>query len=340
MRDPFIIPPIPWLQQATEPVADLLSLPSLPFHIHEVLAGSLLYGIIYYPLSPIISRVFFSRHYNQLSRARRLNWDVHVVSLFQSCLINALALWVMFVDDERKTMGWQERVWGYTGACGMIQGLATGYFLWDLIVTSRNMDVFGLGTLAHAISALAVYALGYRPFVNYYACNFILWELSTPFLNIHWFLDKMGKTGSAVQLYNGLVLISTFFSCRLVYGTYQSYLVFKDVWSAVGVHPSLSYRMDKHVSDHTMRFATEDSTVPLWLAAAYLASNLTLNSLNCYWFYKMIQALYKRFQVTSVESPRGEKSLGKSTAIDGVASQPRSRPVRPVEPEPELDVVS
>lgn len=161
MRDPFIIRPIPWLQDAVEPLAKLFSLPSLPFHIHEVLAGALFYGAIYYPLSPVISRFFFSRHYNSLSRPRRLNWDAHVVSLVQSCLINGLAIWVMLVDDERRAMGWQERVWGYTGACGMVQGLATGYFLWDLIVTSRNLDVFGLGTLAHAVSALAVYALGF-----------------------------------------------------------------------------------------------------------------------------------------------------------------------------------
>ncbi|PKS07858.1 hypothetical protein jhhlp_006466 [Lomentospora prolificans] len=339
MHDPFFIPPIPWLQRATAPVAEVLSLPSLPYHIHEVLVGSLVYGIIYYPLSPAISRLFFSSHYNKLSRARRLNWDAHVVSLVQSCLINALALWVMFTDEERKTMGWQERVWGYTSACGMVQGLATGYFLWDLIVTSRNMDVFGFGTLAHAISALAVYSLGFRPFLNYYACNFILWELSTPFLNIHWFLDKLGMTGSSIQLYNGFLLISTFFSCRLVYGTYQSYLVFKDVWSAVGAHPDLTYFVDKEVSAHTMKFATENSSVPFWLAVAYLASNITLNSLNSYWFYKMIQALHKRFQVTSTE-PQGEAKMpGKSTALKDTVSQSRLRHVTSVKSEPELDVV-
>lgn len=58
-------------------------------------------------------------------------------------------------------MAWEERIWGYTGASGMIQGLAAGYFLWDLVVTSCNLDVFGLGTLAHAIAALFVYSLGF-----------------------------------------------------------------------------------------------------------------------------------------------------------------------------------
>ena len=54
-----------------------------------------------------------------------------------------------------------------------------------------------------------------RPFVNYYGCIFILWELSTPFLNIHWFLDKVNMTGSRAQLYNGYLLLFSFFSSQL-----------------------------------------------------------------------------------------------------------------------------
>lgn len=67
----------------------------------------------------------------------------------------------MVVDQERKNMDSEERIWGYTGAAGMVQALAAGYFVWDLCVTSTNLNVFGLGTLAHAIAALFVYTLGF-----------------------------------------------------------------------------------------------------------------------------------------------------------------------------------
>lgn len=161
MQDPFPIQPIPWLQDAVQPVAGLFGFQTLPLHIHEVLAGCLLYGFIYYPLAPVLSAVLFPQAYPQLPHRRKVSWHAHCVSLFQSCMINVVALWVMFVDDERKAMGQEERIWGYSGASGMVQGLAAGYFLWDLIVTARNMDVFGLGTLAHAVSALLVYSLGF-----------------------------------------------------------------------------------------------------------------------------------------------------------------------------------
>ena len=161
MHDPFPIQPIPWLQHAVTPVANLFNFHSLPLHIHEVVAACLFYGVIYWPLSPILSTIFFPKVYPQLSHQRKVSWHAHVVSLVQSSTINVIALWVMFMDDDRKNMTREERVWGYTGASGMVQGLAAGYFLWDLIVTSRNMDVFTKGTLAHAISALSVYSLGF-----------------------------------------------------------------------------------------------------------------------------------------------------------------------------------
>lgn len=84
-----------------------------------------------------------------------------MVSLCQSVIINVLALWVMWADEERKGMDWQQRVWGYTGAAGMIQGLATGYFLWDLMISLQNAKLFGLGMLAHAMSALLVFSFGF-----------------------------------------------------------------------------------------------------------------------------------------------------------------------------------
>lgn len=65
------------------------------------------------------------------------------------------------MDDERRNMNLNERLWGYTGAAGLVQALATGYFLFDLVVMVRYLDVFGLGMLAHASSCLITYTLGF-----------------------------------------------------------------------------------------------------------------------------------------------------------------------------------
>ncbi|KAK3330862.1 TLC domain-containing protein [Apodospora peruviana] len=307
MRDPFPLPPLPGLSKATGPLADSLSFPTLPLHIHEVIGSALFYTFIHMVVSPILSTRLFPKHY-PTSRSKKINWDAHVVSLIQSCLINALSLWVIFVDKERGAMDWQQRIWGYTGAGGMIQAMACGYFVWDLCITLCYLDVFGLGLLAHAVSALAVYSFGFRPFLNYYSCIFILYELSTPFLNIHWFFDKLNMTGSKAQLYNGIALLFTFFACRLVWGSYQSVLVYIDMWQAVHHSPDAGYvaaalSQNSTLTDpdqNMMAFVKESVPVPIWLALVYVASNIVLNTLNWFWFFKMITAVKKRF-----EPPKG-----------------------------------
>jgi hypothetical protein len=161
MHDPFPIPPSPWLSQAVQPFADYFHLTTLPLHIHEVAGSFFAYTFINIVVAPIISQWLFPVRYPKLSKERKINWDVHVVSLVQSTLINILALWIMFTDEERKNMDWRERVWGYTGGAGMIQGMAAGYFLWDLMITIQHVKLFGPGMLAHAISALLVFSFGF-----------------------------------------------------------------------------------------------------------------------------------------------------------------------------------
>ena len=166
MIDP--IPPCPsWLSSAVKPYSDYVSAATLPLHAHEVLGAALFYESIRQVFSPVFSSYVFPRIYPDLNARTRLNWDVHVVSMVQSCLINTLALWVMFADEERKEMTAVERVYGYTGAGGMIQGLAAGYFLWDLIVCTRHIKVFGPGLWAHGLAALVVFSFGFvRPQVS------------------------------------------------------------------------------------------------------------------------------------------------------------------------------
>ena len=139
----------------------------------------------------------------------------------------------------------------------LISGLCR-YFLWDTIDAIVNFVDLGFvlhGTLCHSLAPIKPASSAYamlprrgmhnhlqphirtsplfhhrtnqysrlrtqRPFLQYFSPRFLLWELSTPFLNIHWFLDKTGRTGSTFQLVNGILLLCTFFGVRIVYGWY------------------------------------------------------------------------------------------------------------------------
>ena len=64
-----------------------------------------------------------------------------------------------------------------------------------------------------------------------------------------------------------------------------------------------------HPQGEVMRFANE-KTVPLWLAAAYMASNITLNILNIYWLGKMVSTIRKRFDPPFGTKGQEEKETG------------------------------
>jgi len=161
MLDPFPLSLPPLLSAAMQRLASLTGLETLPLHIHEIILSALFYHSICLYISPLLSNLFFPKAYSSLPWKTKLNWDVHVVSLVQSTMISAVALYVMWSDEERAAMDWKGRVWGYTGGVGLVEALATGYFLWDLWVSIVHVDIFGVGLLAHAVSAFCVFSLGY-----------------------------------------------------------------------------------------------------------------------------------------------------------------------------------
>lgn len=181
MLDPFPFKPPAPLVRVVTPVANALSLPTLPLHAHEVLCVLALYTCVAKFFSPWISNKLVPKTYKNLNKRTRINWDVHVVSFVQSCIINALSLYVIFCDEERKLWrsapasaiesgleggnGWEMRIWGYDGMSGLLQSFGLGYFLWDLYMCSRYVHIFGWGMLAHAVSAVTVFSFGFVSFV-------------------------------------------------------------------------------------------------------------------------------------------------------------------------------
>lgn len=163
-------------------------------------------------------------------------------------------------------------------------------------------------------------------------------------------------TGSLAQLINGIFLLVTFFCCRLVWGTYQSFRVYQDVWSSLRYTPSPSSFPENQTSTpdtNIMHFTTTTAAphIPLYLAFLYLGSNLVLNTLNFYWFGKMIETLRKRFEAppagaVAAGAEKGKVSVQRATGADGKTrvvldeTDVRRRKVVEAEEEDELPAVA
>ncbi|KAJ9088901.1 hypothetical protein DSO57_1018299 [Entomophthora muscae] len=123
------------------------------------------------------------------------------------------------------------------------------------------------------------------PFLNYYGSAFLMFELSTPFLNLVYFMvttihgfgfefasvfisnlflqDKCSYSKTLLFKLNGIVLLLVFFLVRIVFGLYMSVKTFESV-------------------------ITEGYRAPLHLMALYGSANVALNLLNQLWFYKLV----------------------------------------------------
>ncbi|EEB06854.1 DUF887 family protein [Schizosaccharomyces japonicus yFS275] len=245
-----------------EPLFAKLHLSKLARHTHVFIGAALVYQLVMM-LSPRISSRL-SKHYPSLPLKTRINWDIHFVSTVQSiflCVVGSL----MFVDRR----SWSDKIFGYSEFTADVIATAGGYFLWDLLTSIRYVYLTGPGFVVHALAALFVVCFSYRPFLMYFAPTFLSWELSTPFLNVHYFLDKTDRTGSKLQLINGLMLVLTFFLVRIVYGWYSAY-------------------------DTTLEVIRRVKSTPYILGVFFLIANMSLNFLNLYWLYKMIDAIKRR----------------------------------------------
>lgn len=124
-------------------------------------------------------------------------------------------------------------------------------------------------------------------------------------------------TGSKPQWYNGIFLLTSFFSCRLVWGSYQSLRVYADVWSALHIDNAGVLEKAWDVGDEVMKYAT-GANVPAWLGGVYLGSNVVLNTLNFYWFGKMIETIRKRFTEKKGKA-NGKAKEEDPVLVEGVA---------------------
>ncbi|KAL8747332.1 MAG: hypothetical protein Q9184_007618, partial [Pyrenodesmia sp. 2 TL-2023] len=74
--------------------------------------------------------------------------------------------------------------------------------------------------------------------------------------------------------------------------------------------PEMMARGIKQGAD-LMHYNPDPENIPTWLALTYLGSNVVLNTLNFYWFGKMIETVKKRFRAPE----KGKKEMEGGNAM-------------------------
>ncbi|KAF9651524.1 hypothetical protein BDM02DRAFT_3110650 [Thelephora ganbajun] len=246
----------------SRPVADVLGLKNLGPHFDVFVYSFILFNFANIVLVPSLSRLFFGRVYGALDVKTRNKWNCRGVSLIHVSIVVPLA--IRCLDSPALSadhaFGWDERA-------GTLFAIAAGYFLWDTIDMIIHFEAFSF--VAHGAACFFVYFLCFRPFVTYYAVRCLLWEGSTIFLNFHWYMDKIGLSGSRLQMINGILLLASFTALRIVYGGYISF----------------------KFSITVLQIRDE---VPLAVALYYACGNAVLQTLNWSWLLAMMKGFKRR----------------------------------------------
>ncbi|KAI9365443.1 TLC domain-containing protein [Zopfochytrium polystomum] len=204
-----------------------------------------------------------SAAYRGLSRANKFDWRMKIVSLVHSLLVSAMSFPIL-VDPAFQ----QEPILKYTHYSACLLSITCGYFIWDTIVSAMQISVNGPGMVVHGLSCFLVFLFSAKPLFHYYGAVFLMFELSTPFLNAHWILTKMGILGPRLKNILQALVYIIFFFARILFGLYQSFQYFGDV---------------RAKWDH----------IPFFIVVMYSIANVVLNSLNLFWFFKMTMYLVR-----------------------------------------------
>ncbi|ODQ67578.1 DUF887-domain-containing protein [Nadsonia fulvescens var. elongata DSM 6958] len=250
-----------WIRPYTEPYG----FKAIPIHFHEILFSFAFYHLMFLSL-PFITPLFV-KSYKSMSLRTKVNTDIHIVSQLQAVLILVLS-WPLFTDEALNN----DIIRGYTPYSGFVSAMACGYFIWDSYVCLRYINLFGPSFLLHGFSSLFVFVQTLRPYLLHYVPIFLLFELSTPFVNNHWFFGHIPNNVPEIfKIINGICLLVTFFSARIVWGFYQVYQITFQIFTNQALEG-----------------------FPLWLPITMLVANFALDCLNVIWFTKMIKLVHNK----------------------------------------------
>lgn len=233
-------------------------------HWHEIVFFALFFHVVMLT-APIINSKVFGKFYDDLAKNNKhtkLDYDIRIVSIVQA-IMSVFFCIPMFMHPLFK----EDPIKGSYPFASFVTSFSVGYFIWDLIYCCVfHFHLYGIEFLFHAFGALIVFGTTYIPFCQAFLCAFLIYELSTPFVQIHWMLTRSpsGMWSSKIITINGVFLITAFFFVRIIWGVYATVYSFILCLKELDVYP-------------------------IWLIGMVYILNLGFQFLNFMWFSKMIK---------------------------------------------------
>lgn len=250
--------------------------------VDESTRGSLFPLLLYDEYFPVILQsfvLFWSIHilvdrvFPTSKDPTRSNLKVsrHIPALIHSVLSSIAAMYLLSKNELYASA--PEQAWAYSPATALLASFSAGYLLYDLASISIFWKKGDSLFFIHHLTTGLVFTYGsMRPCFHYQGLIFLLYEMSTPFLNMRKLLWVYSLENSRFAKVNNLIFLLTFVVVRVIVGNYYS-VVF--------------------ARDYLLNYNSADAQLPNTFRWAVFIVNWIINALNMYWLYLMVKHIFK-----------------------------------------------
>ncbi|KAH0901661.1 hypothetical protein HID58_041164 [Brassica napus] len=204
----------------------LLADPCLPYT--SVLTGIFLCKMVY-DLMESFSSIHI-KSYSALTKMKRIEWNNRGISTVHAIFISLMALYFVFFSDlfSDQTSLQGLMVFRSSPLSNFGLGVSVGYFLADLgMIIWLYPSLGGVEYIFHhSLSGVAVAYSLFSGEAQHYTYMVLISEVTTPSINLRWYLDTAGLKRSRAYLINGVAIFLAWLTARILLFIYMFYHVY------------------------------------------------------------------------------------------------------------------
>ncbi|MCO5569810.1 hypothetical protein L7F22_023524 [Adiantum nelumboides] len=165
------------------------------------------------------SSPIYSLAYLKLNKLEKVEWDNRGFSTAHAIVVSTIAAYLVFVSDFfQEDEAYGSVIFRSSIFSQVILGVSIGYFISDLAMILWFYPALGGKeyVLHHFLSMSSLAMCVYSGQGHFYLYLVLFSEITTPFVNLRWYLSKAGMKSSSAYVLNGLFLFFGWLIARVL----------------------------------------------------------------------------------------------------------------------------
>eukprot|EP01138_Halocafeteria_seosinensis_P010845 gb/GECG01011077.1/.p1 GENE.gb/GECG01011077.1/~~gb/GECG01011077.1/.p1 ORF type:complete len:390 (+),score=28.29 gb/GECG01011077.1/:1-1170(+) len=270
--------PIGAYDPSQRPLTEIVDIPEfykmytdVPQFLYAVALAAVAWGLFDQLLKRVILPLLFGSVYTNLNRSDKVKWDNYCFSTIHAAAVSTIGLYLSIPIFPWHIFN-ARLMFHSTYELGLLNIFSGGFFVFDFFRHIMDWSIKGSpGMLAHHVISIGTIfgCTCSTPSTGVMIVStFYVFEITTPFLHVRWFLWKLGRSTTKLYVLNGLLLIAMFFVFRVLLATVLITSVVRDYVGYVGTLSVPQYQ--------------------LWTYYALIVMALMLCLMQYYWFALLV----------------------------------------------------